>query len=901
VARQPEASEHKKPGSTGVSEHITQGVVEGVAPDHDASTANTPESDVLDQAVTGAGVSGSDSVKNNEVDDETLQERSAAPDTGDADERSGEPGSSEGDVEDGTKSDTEPAAPVAAEHPETAASTDASSDPVETEQADSGSGETTATESDSVDAQPQAAESGDPADSTDPVSAGNDTAGNDKTGNDAPRFPASVAHAMRTCRDRVAANPVARRLGWLWNKRIYFPYTLYVVVFTVMNAAAIMILQWSVYVEPTYADPDAVDQATKAANSIRGQVTNFVSQMWLTDKFNWLLNFLVIGLLYLVLVFLLNRFWTATALFSAIVVVFSVANHIKIELRNEPILPSDLSFITGGNGGEIGSFIPDDSIPLVNGAVRMLIWIAVICIALQFLDHRNYVVPFHWRRPFRNIKTIVGNCTRILALVLSAVMLFSFTWGLGDPGSWSYQWAKRMGDSPQLWDALSDSRNNGPAMNFMRLAHAKTMDKPEGYSKSAMEELAAKYAKNAKQTNQARANNLTDSTVIMILSESFSDPTRVPGIALTEDPMPNIRNIKNGTTSGLMLSPGYGGGTANIEYQSLTGLSLAQFDDSMQSPYQELVPHQKEPYTFNQIWNSRYGEDGSIAFHPFYKNMYLRDSDYKKFGFSKFRTLDSTPAIAHSDPIDNSPVSSDASTYQNILDEVNGDTDHPQFIQLVTMQNHMPYNDWYANNQFKEADVSQLSDAERYQIDTYIKGVSITDQATADFLNQLDQIDKPITVIFYGDHLPGIYQTADSDANNTLALHETDYFIWSNQASNSAGVKLDGNASNYASSNFFMAMAAEHMNAKLSPYLELLSEVHAAVPALSRLVLGAGGFSENLSSAYLDADGNPIKKKDLSAEAKTLLKEYELVQYDLTAGKGYLHDTDFMTVPQSKK
>ena len=60
-------------------------------------------------------------------------------------------------------------------------------------------------------------------------------------------------------------------------------------------------------------------------------------------------------------------------------------------------------------------------------------------------------------------------------------------------------------------------------------------------------------------------NNLTDSTVIMILSETFSDPTRVPGIELTEDPMPDIRSIKETTTSGLMLSPGYGGGTANIE------------------------------------------------------------------------------------------------------------------------------------------------------------------------------------------------------------------------------------------------------------------------------------------------------------------------------------------------
>lgn len=101
-----------------------------------------------------------------------------------------------------------------------------------------------------------------------------------------------------------------------------------------------------------------------------------------------------------------------------------------------------------------------------------------------------------------------------------------------------------------------------------------------------MEELAKKYSSEANQINGTRANNLTDNTVIMILSESFSDPTRVPGIALAEDPMPNIRALKETTTSGLMLSPGFGGGTANIEYQSLTGLDLALFDDSMQSMYQ---------------------------------------------------------------------------------------------------------------------------------------------------------------------------------------------------------------------------------------------------------------------------------------------------------------------------
>ena len=60
-----------------------------------------------------------------------------------------------------------------------------------------------------------------------------------------------------------------------------------------------------------------------------------------------------------------------------------------------------------------------------------------------------------------------------------------------------------------------------------------------------------------------------------------------------------------------------------------------------------------------------------------------------------------------------------------------------------------------SNNQFEQANVTEnLNDYERGQINTYAKGVSITDQATIDFLNQLNAMDKPITVIFYGDHLP---------------------------------------------------------------------------------------------------------------------------------------------------
>lgn len=683
----------------------------------------------------------------------------------------------------------------------------------------------------------------------------------------------------------------------VFKKRPRFPYLLYIMVMAIVDSAAVLFIQWGTYTEPTYAAPSTVDETTRLLNSIRGQLTRFVAQMWMEQKYIWLLNFCVLGMVYLVLIFVLNRFWVATALFAIITSVFAVANHIKIQLRNEPVIPSDLSFISSGNGGEVASFIPKDSQALVNNTITMLVWLTIACLLLQFIDGRRCAISFHWRRPLRNTKTIIGNCTRIVAVIVSTSLLCSFTLNLDTVGSWSHNWAQALGDSPTLWDAAGDASLNGPTINFLRLANPKTMTKPSDYSQATMQEIAQRYNKIAEKTNQSRSNNLTDNTMIMILSESFSDPTRVPGITLSEDPMPNIRALKNTTTSGLMLSPGYGGGTANIEYQALTGWDLALFDNSMQVPYQQLVPHQKVTETFNQLWNDRYGASGSIAFHPYYKNMYLRDIDYKKFGFSHFYTLDSNPPITHHDGLDNSPYASDAEAYQNVVDELQN-SNHPQFIQLATMQNHPPYSDWYSDNQFKDADTTNLPADEKTGVDTYIKGVSITDQATTDFLNQLDAIDQPITVIFYGDHLPGVYTTARASSKNTITMQETDYFIWSNEASASAGTKLDpaAAATSYTSPNYFMAMASDHMNTKVSAYIAFLSAMRAEIPATERLTLGVSGVTDNTPTVYLDANGNVVSKKELSSQQKKLLNDYRLIQYDLTAGKNYLSSTKFFDV-----
>ena len=682
----------------------------------------------------------------------------------------------------------------------------------------------------------------------------------------------------------------------LWKKRMRFSYAFYAIVFTLLTSAEVIFLQWGVYSEPTYDKGDGVDQTTKILNSVAGQVTKFVSQIWLEQKYQFLLNFIGIGLIYLALVFVLNRFWIATVIFGAAMTAYGVANSIKMGLRNEPILPSDLSFVSNGNGGNLLSFIPKDQQALVNGAITVLIWFSCACLLLFVLDGRRRFIHCSWKHPSSNAKNIIGTSSRALAAILSVVLLVSYTWNLNIPGAWSYTLATNLGYKPVPWNTYEDAKSNGPATTFQSLVRVKAMDKPSGYSKKTMEEIAARYTKEANKINTSRANILTDSTVILILSESFSDPLRVPGISFDIDPMPNIRALKDVTTSGLMLSPGYGGGTANIEYQSLTGMNLANFNDQLISPYQQLVPSQKNVYTFNQIWNDACQVQCSYAFHPYLKNFYLRDSNYKKFGFKYFRTIDSKPALKYQDHIDAGYVS-DASAYQNVIDQLNQSDGESQFIQLVTMQNHLPYGDYYTNNEFKEADTSTgLDENEEVQIDTYAKGISYTDQATATFLDQLNMIEQPITVIFYGDHLPGIYASAAKYKENQLTLHESDYFIWSNSSSSSAGSKLSPEESDYSSSNFFMASAAEHMDAKVTPFLALLTEVHQSVPAVGRFASTDADWGTG-STSYLDSSGQLIKKKTLSSEAKHLLEDYRLVQYDQTAGKGYLSENWFNRVP----
>lgn len=614
----------------------------------------------------------------------------------------------------------------------------------------------------------------------------------------------------------------------------------------------------------------------------------FVSKMWTDGNFVFVLNVILVALLYLMLLMLFNRFWTASIVILAVGIIVAAIEHFKVEIRYEAILPADLGFL-GSNTGNMLTFIPAGAHVTILVALGAFAVLLALILVLRHFDGRK-------GRMIRTDNLSLNLTSRLILLLLPILVFALYCIHVSTTDSLANKFSRALGDTPSMWDSVYDAQRNGPLVAFTRQLNPKIMDKPSNYSEETMKKVAARYQKEAETINASRTNNLTDSTVVYVLSESFSDPSRVPGLKTNKDSMPNIRKIKAGTTSGLMLSSGYGGGTANLEYMGLSGLSMANFESSLSSPYQQLVPSQHWTPTINQLWGAPVN---SLGYHPYESSMYSRATNYKKFGFSHFYTLTGPDVIKYQDKIDESPYVSDKSSYDSALEGIkSGKTN--KFIQIITMQNHMPYHEWYENNDYTAESTTgtPLGDDEQQSIETYQKGVEITDQATQEFLNELDALDKPVTVVFYGDHLPGIYSSASEDGNNSLALHLTDYFIWSNKASSSQGNKASDAA--YSSPNFFVAQAADHMNAKVGPYLAFLTEMHSKIAAMEPPVVnkiqGWDRIPEG-QNIYLDQNGNPMSTDDFDKETKQLLADYKLIQYDITAGKNYLKDTDFMTLP----
>ena len=543
---------------------------------------------------------------------------------------------------------------------------------------------------------------------------------------------------------------------------------------------------------------------------------------------------ITIALLSLFIYFVLNRFLLASILLVTILSIFTYANFLKFSMRSEPILPSDLAWLLSPK--VLLSFVSTNNIKYL--VIVLLVGASLYIGLRKFLFKQNI---------FSSKRYQITSLTMIILACLFVHLIFSNK--KDNKIVNGIPILSKINNNQDITWMGNTTHAHFKSLSFVWLNQLTTqnMQYPKGYNQEKIKSIEKKYKSLTNIMNQSRSEVIEKQTVIYVLSESFADPRRIDGVSVSENPIPNTEGIKNNVTSGLMKSDGYGGGTANMEFQTLTGLPFYNLSQSVSVIYTEVVPKMNK---FPSI-SDQYNKSNKIAIHLESSTNYARNVIYEKLGFKDFITQD-TKNIKYENE---GYHPSDASTYQFVLNNMN---DNGQFFSVISMQNHSPWAE-QEPSELKASNDSFSSDVND-QLTNYTRLLYHTDVATKDFLDQLSKINKKITVVFYGDHLPGLYPQS-TFKNNPESQYLTDYFVWSNYET----PKLDYPIVN---SSDFTALLLEQTNSKVSPYYALLTEV--------------------LHKASVD-------KKDLDEEGRQIAEDLKLVQYDMVAGKGYL-SKDFFKV-----
>lgn len=93
--------------------------------------------------------------------------------------------------------------------------------------------------------------------------------------------------------------------------------------------------------------------------------------------------------------------------------------------------------------------------------------------------------------------------------------------------------------------------------------------RPANYSQKAVADIVRSVEE---KTAALSADPQTDVNVIFIQLESYIDPSMIQGLELSEDPVPNWTALKEAYSSGYLTVPVVGAGTANTEFEVLTGV-----------------------------------------------------------------------------------------------------------------------------------------------------------------------------------------------------------------------------------------------------------------------------------------------------------------------------------------
>lgn len=296
--------------------------------------------------------------------------------------------------------------------------------------------------------------------------------------------------------------------------------------------------------------------------------------------------------------------------------------------------------------------------------------------------------------------------------------------------------------------------------------------KPSDYSTETVTDIVEEIdAPEPTETLRAfgEDDNLAQPNIIYVQLESLFDVNTVIGAEFSEDPTPNFNTLSRNYPSGLLSVAHIGGGTANVEFEVLTGMNL-DFFGVAEYPYSTVLQNS----TCESIaYNLRDLGYATTALHNHTATFYSRNDVYSRLGFEHFVSLEYMPYVTYTDV----GWAEDMVLSDEIIKALRA-TEQRDFIMTVTVESHGKYD---GNLAYYDGDPEILAlpeNIDRGQFASYVHLIRQTDLFIDQLIRELEAFDEPVVCVFYGDHLPSLGLTAD--LLTTHDLYQSRYIIWNN-------------------------------------------------------------------------------------------------------------------------
>ena len=314
-------------------------------------------------------------------------------------------------------------------------------------------------------------------------------------------------------------------------------------------------------------------------------------------------------------------------------------------------------------------------------------------------------------------------------------------------------------------------RKYGFVYGFCASVFTRGIDEPDGYGSESIEAILNRLdSKKQEQGDGSGGSGTERPNVIFVQLESFFDVSRLNGVTFSENPIPNFTALKEAYPSAKLTVPLIGAGTANTEFEILTGMNL-DFFGAGECPYDsvlgEKVSCDSVAYAFSKL---------GYATHAMHNNtgtFYDRHLVYPNLGFDTFTPVECMYGVEY-----NALEWAKDSVLTEQIFETLSSTDERDFVFTVSVQAHGKYPEELMGKDYGITVDAPFEEELLHKYSYYVNQLKGTDSFIGELVQRLQSFEEPTAVLFYGDHLPYLDIAEEQLSDGTL--YQTEYVLWSN-------------------------------------------------------------------------------------------------------------------------